>query len=155
MAERACTLPAATEEVDYEPEALDELYRLTDGYPYFVQAYGKVTWDVAVDTPITGRRDVQAAPEAEAELAVGFFGARYDRATPAERDYMLAMADLGEGTDDLAVSTADVAKLLGRKPQSLSPARDGLIKKGLVFSDERGTVAFTVPHFGKFLRSQR
>lgn len=155
MAERAWIVPAASEDATYEPKALDELYRLTDGYPYFVQAYGKVTWDVAVDTPIRWSDVMQAAPEAEAELAVGFFGARYDRATPAERDYMVAMADLGEGTDDLAVSTADIAKLLARKPQSLSPARDGLIKKGLVFSGERGTVAFTVPHFGRFLRSQR
>ncbi len=155
MAERAWMLPAATEDATYERRALEELYQLTDGYPYFVQAYGKVTWDVAVESPITWSDVMQAAPEAEAELAVGFFGARYDRATPAERDYMVAMADLGEGTDDLAVSTADVAKLLGRRPQSLSPARDGLIKKGLVFSGERGTVAFTVPHFGKFLRSQR
>jgi hypothetical protein len=155
MAERAWTLPAASEDATYEPGALEELYRLTDGYPYFVQAYGKVTWDLAVTSPITWADVMQAAPEAEAELAVGFFGARHDRATPAEREYMVAMADLGEGTDDLAVSTADVARLLGRKPQSLSPARDGLIKKGLVFSGERGTVAFTVPHFGKFLRSQR
>ncbi|MCW2846929.1 MAG: hypothetical protein JWR90_903 [Marmoricola sp.] len=155
MAERAWTVPAATEDATYEPKALEELYRLTDGYPYFVQAYGKVTWDVAVDTPIRWTDVMQAAPEAEAELAVGFFGARYDRATPAERDYMTAMADLGEGNQDLAVSTADIARLLERKPQSLSPARDGLIKKGLVFSGERGTVAFTVPHFGKFLRSQR
>jgi hypothetical protein len=155
MAERAWIVPAATEDASYEPEALAELYRLTDGYPYFVQAYGKVTWDVAVDTPIRWADVMQAAPEAEAELAVGFFGARYDRATPAERDYMVAMADLGEGTADLAVSTADIAKRLERRPQSLSPARDGLIKKGLVFSGERGTVAFTVPHFGKFLRNQR
>jgi AAA ATPase domain len=155
MAERAWTLPAATEDATYEPKALDELYRLTDGYPYFVQAYGKVTWDVAVDSPIRWVDVMQAAPEAEAELAVGFFGARYDRATPAERDYMAALADLGEGNHDTAVSTADIARLLGRKPQSLSPARDGLIKKGLVFSGERGTVAFTVPHFGRFLRSQR
>ncbi len=155
MAERAWKVPAATEDATYEPKALDELYRLTDGYPYFVQAYGKVTWDVAVATPIRWADVMQAAPEAEAELAVGFFGARYDRATPAERDYMVAMADLGEGIDDLPVSTADIAKLLARKPQSLSPARDGLIKKGLVFSGERGTVAFTVPHFGKFLRAQR
>jgi hypothetical protein len=155
MADRAWTLPAAGEDATYEPKALDELYRLTDGYPYFVQAYGKVTWDVAIDTPIRAEDVQAAAPEAESELAVGFFGARYDRATPAERDYMVSMADLGKGTDDLAVSTADIAKLLNRRPQSLSPARDGLIKKGLVFSGERGTVAFTVPHFGKFLRSQR
>jgi hypothetical protein len=155
MAERAWLLPAASEEATYERKALDELYRLTDGYPYFVQAYGKVTWDVAVESPITWSDVMQAAPEAEAELAVGFFGARYDRATPAERDYMVAMAELGEQYGDRAVPTAEVAKLLDRKPQSLSPARDGLIKKGLVFSGERGSVAFTVPHFGKFLRAQR
>jgi hypothetical protein len=153
MADRALLVPAGTEDVDYRPDALDELYALTDGYPYFVQAYGKVTWDAAVASPI-GVSDVrEAAPEAEAELAVGFFGARYDRATPAERDYMRAMADLGARHDDGAVTTADIARALGRKPQSLSPARDGLIKKGLVYSSERGTVAFTVPHFGKFLRA--
>jgi hypothetical protein len=155
MADRAWTVPAGSEEVGYEPDALDELYALTDGYPYFVQAYGKVTWDVALSSPIRAVDVRDAAPEAEAELAVGFFGARYDRATPAERDYMSAMADLGEGSGDLAVKTSEIAAHLARKPQSLSPARDGLVKKGLVFSAERGTVAFTVPHFGKFLRSQR
>ncbi len=155
MADRALAAPAATEEVAFELEALDALYELTDGYPYFVQAYGKVTWDVAVGSPIRYADVKEAAPEAEAELAVGFFGARYDRATPAERDYMRTMAELGGETGDGPVSTADIATSLRRKPQSLSPARDGLIKKGLVYSSERGTVAFTVPHFGKFLRGQR
>ncbi len=154
MAERAWRLPAGTEGVTFEDAAIDELYRLTDGYPYFVQAYGKVTWDAAVGDPITPDDVREAAPEAEAELAVGFFGARYDRATPAERDYMTAMADLGRDLDDGPVATADIARHLARKPQSLSPARDGLIKKGLVFSAERGSVAFTVPHFGKFLRGR-
>jgi hypothetical protein len=54
---------------------------------------------------------------------------------------------------DVAVSTTDVAVVLGRKPSSLSPARDALIKKGLVYSAERGTLAFTVPHFGRWLRT--
>jgi hypothetical protein len=154
MADRAWRRPAADEGVEFEQEALDELYRLTDGYPYFVQAYGKVTWDAAVGSPITPADVKEAAPDAEAELAVGFFGARYDRATPAERDYMTAMADLGAEYGDGAIPTSDVARHLGRKPQSLSPARDGLIKKGLVYSGERGSVAFTVPHFGQFLRSR-
>jgi AAA ATPase domain len=154
MADRALLVPAGTEDVDYAAEALDELYALTDGYPYFVQAYGKVTWDAAVASPIQVSDVREAAPEAEGELAVGFFGARYDRATPAERDYMRTMADLAVERHDGLVATADIATSLGRKPQSLSPARDGLIKKGLVYSSERGSVAFTVPHFGKFLRGQ-
>jgi hypothetical protein len=149
-ADQALTAPAALEGVRFTREALDALYGVSDGYPYFVQAYGKVAWDVAPRSPITEPDVRVAAPEAEAELAVGFFGSRYERATPAERDYMRAMASLG----DVAVPTADVAEALGRKPASLSPARDNLIKKGLIFANERGSVAFTVPHFGKFLRAQ-
>jgi hypothetical protein len=149
-ADRALLAPAEREDVTFEPAALDALYGAADGYPYFVQAYGKVTWDVAAASPITPADVAMAAPVAEAELAVGFFGSRYDRATPAEREYMHAMAELG-GPQGAAVATSEVAVSLGRKPASLSPARDSLIKKGLVYSAERGQIAFTVPHFGRYL----
>ncbi len=151
-ADRALLAPAAREDVEFEPAALDALYAAADGYPYFVQAYGKVTWDVAAASPITAADVAMAAPVAETELAVGFFGSRYDRATPAEREYMHAMAELG-GPQGTAVATSEVAVSLGRKPASLSPARDSLIKKGLVYSAERGQIAFTVPHFGRYLLS--
>jgi hypothetical protein len=141
--------------VEYEAKALDALYEASGGYPYFVQAYGKATWDHAPRTPITAADVRVAAPEAEAELAVGFFGSRYERATPAEREYMRAMASLSTvDTEGDAVPTAEVARALERRPASLSPARDALIKKGLIYSGERGTVAFTVPHFGRYLRTQ-
>jgi hypothetical protein len=154
-ADHALSAPALREGVDFEAKALDTLYEASGGYPYFVQAYGKATWDHAPRTPITAADVRVAAPEAEAELAVGFFGSRYERATPAEREYMRTMAALSS-TDDAAeaVPTADIAKALARKPTSLSPARDALIKKGLIYSGERGTVAFTVPHFGRYLRAQ-
>ncbi len=150
-ADLALVAPAAEEDVAFEPAALDALFKITEGYPYFVQAYGKVTWDHAPRSPVTADDVRVAAPDAEAELAVGFFGSRYERATPAERDYLRAMAVLSDGADG-AVATAEVAEHLGRKPSSLSPARDSLMKKGLVYSAERGTIAFTVPHFGSYLR---
>jgi hypothetical protein len=149
-ADQALIAPAEREDVWFKQDALDALYAAADGYPYFVQAYGKVTWDVAASSPVTAADVSVAAPEAEGELAVGFFGSRYERATPAEREYMRAMAAIG----DESVPTSSVADELGRKPSSLSPARDGLIKKGLIYSSERGLIGFTVPHFGKFLRSQ-
>jgi hypothetical protein len=149
-ADLALIAPARREGIEFRPAALDALYQAADGYPYFVQAYGKVTWDVATENPVTAEDVAVAAPEAESELAVGFFGSRYERATPAEREYMRAMAALG----DDPVPTARVADELSRKPSSVSPARDSLIKKGLIYSSERGLIAFTVPHFGRFLRSQ-
>lgn len=156
-ADRALAAPAKEEDAEFTTEALEAMYSATAGYPYFVQAYGKTAWDVAPRSPITADDVRVAAPEAEAELAVGFFGSRFERATPAEREYLRAMADVmdGEGDPDdpdATAPTAAVAQLLGRRAQSLSPARDALIKKGLVYSGERGRIAFTVPHFGRYLR---
>jgi DNA polymerase III delta prime subunit len=153
-ADAALALPAEDEGAGFTSDALDAMYAATGGYPYFIQAYGKAVWDLAPASPMTAEDVAVAAPEAESELAVGFFGSRFERATPGEREYLRAMADvaveLGDETD--AVPTADVATHLARKPQSLSPARDALLKKGLIYSGERGRIAFTVPHFGRYLR---
>jgi hypothetical protein len=159
-ADRALRSPAQEEGADFTEEALAEMYEVTAGYPYFVQAYGKAAWDVAPSSPITADDVRVAAPESEAELAVGFFGSRYERATPAEREYLRAMADVSvdpsptepAAATETGVATSAIAEVLKRKPQSLSPARDGLIKKGLIYSGERGRIAFTVPHFGRYLR---
>jgi hypothetical protein len=160
-ADRALEAPAADEDAAFEPEALAAMYDATGGYPYFIQAYGKAVWDLAPRSPITAADVAVAAPEAESELAVGFFGSRYERATPGERDYLMAMADVavaqaaaGTDVEGDAVLSSDVAAALGKKPQSLSPARDSLLKKGLVYSGERGRIAFTVPHFGRYLRER-
>jgi hypothetical protein len=157
-ADLALALPAKEEDAEFTEAALDGMYAATGGYPYFIQAYGKAVWDLAPSSPITEADVAVAAPEAERELAVGFFGSRYERATPGEREYLRAMSDVAlslsaPGTPEIdAVPTADVAALLGKKPQSLSPARDSLLKKGLIYSGERGRIAFTVPHFGRYLR---
>ncbi|WP_199429034.1 ATP-binding protein [Qaidamihabitans albus] len=149
-ADRAILAPVEREDAEIAPDALDTLFSASGGYPYFIQAYAKAAWDAAPADPITAEDVRVAAPEAEAELAVGFFGSRYERATPAEREYLVAMAELTQGRDESA-GTSDVAVYLGRKPSSLSPARDSLMKKGLVYSAERGHIAFTVPHFGSYL----
>jgi DNA polymerase III delta prime subunit len=162
-ADLALQSPAKDEGAEFHADALEAMYAATGGYPYFIQAYGKVAWDSAPGSPITGEDIRVAAPEAEAELAVGFFGSRYERATPGEREYLRAMADAAQLVDQDAqgpdlddsesVTTASVAAVLKRKPQSLSVARDALLKKGLIYSAERGRIAFTVPHFGRYLRA--
>jgi hypothetical protein len=150
-ADQAVVAPVSREDASITDEALDALFDAAGGYPYFIQAYGKAAWDAAPSDPITAEDVGVAAPEAEAELAVGFFGSRYERATPAEREYLRAMAELTKGKSDEGAATADIASHLTRKPSSLSPARDSLIKKGLIYSAERGRIAFTVPHFGRYL----
>ena len=129
------------------------MYELTGGYPYFVQAYGKAVWDVAPRSPITPADVAVAAPEAEAELARRLLRLAL-RAGDAGRAGVPARDGRARRRPTTRSATAAVADALGRPPQSLSPARDGLLKKGLVYSGQRGRIAFTVPHFGRYLRAQ-
>jgi hypothetical protein len=147
--EQAILAPAARRNVTYTPDALADVAALADGYPYFVQAYGKAVWNAADRSPITSDDVAAARPEADQERAL-FFGARYERATEAERAYMRAMAHHGDGP----VPTAAVARTARRPLRSLSAARDTLIRKTLIYSPERGYVAFAVPHFAAYLREE-
>jgi len=142
--------PAADLDVSYDPDALAALADVSGGYPFFIQAYGKHSWDTSEDSPITLEDVALATPRAYQELVHSFFQPRYDRATPAERRYLHALADL----ETEPAQSADVARSLGHdNPSKASPQRDGLLGKGLVFAPERGLLAFTVPHMGAYLRN--
>lgn len=146
---RAFVTPAEDLGVGYTAAAIDQLVALCGGYPFFIQSYGKHVWDVADDSPIAEDDVELAAPRAYRELVDSFFKPRYDRATPAERRYLHAMAELG----DADVASTDVAVRLGHdQPSRVSPQRDGLLTKGLIYAPERGLLAFTVPHMAAYLR---
>ena len=145
----AFAAPAERLGVSFDAEALDELILISEGYPFFIQVYGKHTWDTAENPPISSRDVEFSAPRAYSELVYSFFRPRYNRATPAERRYLHAMADL----DIEPVQSSDVAIALGHdNPALASTQRDGLLGKGLVFAPERGQLSFTVPQMGRFLR---
>ncbi len=150
-ATEALVVPAQRLGVEFTPGGIEAILNASGGYPYFIQAYGKHTWDVADRSPID-LEDVQlGSVEARRELDVGFFGTRLDRATPKEREYLQAMAELGEQP----TGTGAVAAHLGKPAGNLSVARDQLLKKGLIYSPDRGLVAFTVPRFGEFILSRQ
>lgn len=145
----AITAPASRLGVEFTRAALDSILDLSEGYPYFIQAFSQGAWDEAPGSPI-GLADVEAGRLlAQEELNSGFFGPRVQRATPRQREYMVAMATLGRDV----VQASSVAESLNVPVSTLSPVRDALIKKGLIYSPERGCLAFTVPHFSHYLRA--
>ncbi|MCY3807208.1 MAG: hypothetical protein OXG55_10520 [bacterium] len=122
---------------------------MTEGYPYFLQEFGKQSWDIAAGPATITRGDVEAAvPVAKEELDTGFFRVRLDRSTPGERAYLSAMASLGAGP----YRSADVAAVMGRTTPGAGSLRDALIKRGLCHAPRRGVIAFTVPMFDDFVR---
>jgi hypothetical protein len=131
-----------------EQEALHEIFRLTKGYPYFLQEWGYQAWNHAVASPIS-LHDVRETTElVTRRLDENFFRVRFDRLTPREKQYLRAMAELGPGP----YRTADIADTMGVKITTLGPVRASLIKKGMVYSPSHGDMAFTVPLFDEFMR---
>jgi AAA ATPase domain len=146
--ERALQDPVRAEGVEFEHRALHEIFRLTQGYPYFLQEWGYQAWNHAEVSPI-GEPVVRETSEAVSKrLDDNFFRVRFDRLTPREKTFLRAMAELGPGP----YRTGDIADKLGVKISTLGPVRASLIKKGMVYSPSHGEMAFTVPLFDDFMR---
>jgi AAA ATPase domain len=147
-AREAIIKPALEEGVAFQQDAVDLILEKTEGYPYFLQEWGKHAWDIATLSPITTQNVLDASDEAVAALDEGFFRVRFDRLTPTERQYLRAMASLGAGPH----RSGDIAEQLGRSVQSLAPLRANLIAKGMIWSPTHGDTAFTVPLFDEFMK---
>jgi len=144
----ALCLPAEKEDVRFEDVAVAEVLAQTQGYPYFLQEWGKHCWDVAEASPINLADARTASERAIAELDASFFRVRFDRLTPQEKAYLRAMAELGAGP----YRSGDVANRLGRMVTAVAPTRAALIAKGMAYSPAHGDIAFTVPLFDGFMR---
>ena len=148
-ARAALVTPADRSGASYEEDAVELILAAADGYPYFIQEYGRVVWEEVGISPITGAGVRDALPVALEILDKEFFDNRVEEATNEERRYISAMADLGDGPQN----TGQVSERAGyQRRTSSSKARQALIKKGLIYDPEHGTVDFTVPHFADFMR---
>lgn len=140
--------PASDQGVSVNDDALNQIIKETRGYPYFLQEWGKHSWDVATSSPITLADVNQATTSAIAALDESFFRVRFDRLTPLEKKYLRAMSDLGVGPH----RSGDIAEKMGRDVTTLGPTRSQLIVKGMIWSPSHGDTAFTVPLFDEFMK---
>lgn len=147
-AKEAIGQPIADEGESIESAALQAIVDRTRGYPYFLQEWGFQAWNVSDKSPITEDDVKEAADFALKRLDDGFFKVRFDRLTPKERDYVIAMAKLGSGP----YRSSDVADILGEKMNALGPRRATIIAKGMIYSPSHGDIAFTVPMFDEYLK---
>jgi hypothetical protein len=145
---RALRKPVQMAGIDFESSALEEIYRLTKGYPYFIQEWGYQSWNLATGNLITLQVVQEATAEVIPRLDKNFFRVRFDRLIPSEKRFLRAMACLGFG----AHRVGDIAEILNVKMSSLSPVRSRLIKRGMIYSPAYGDMAFTVPLFDEFMR---
>ena len=146
-AAKALNDPAQAEGVVFESSALAEIYRMTKGYPYFLQEWGYQSWNQAKTSPISVKVIQESTNMVIQRLDKNFFRVRFDRLIPSEKNFLRAMAELGPGSH----RSGDIADILNFKITSLAPVRSKLIKKGMIYSPAHGELAFTVPLFDEFM----
>lgn len=145
----ALTRPSEARGVMWSDAALTVAKASIRGYPYFAQACGKHVWDVAVRAEISQSDAEIGVGLARDEVDRGLYQSRWDRATPAQREMMKAMAidaDAASAIQDLVVRTGK------SRTSDLSVSRNELIKNGHIYASDRGYVAFTVPGMADFIR---
>ena len=125
----ALCVPAAKSNVTFDDAAISEILAQTLGYPYFLQEWGKHSWNLADRSPIKGNDARRATVQALAELDASFFRVRFDRLAPG-----------------------NIADRLGRRVTAVAPVRSTLIAKGMIYSPAHGDTAFTVPLFDGFMK---
>ena len=139
--------PIRAERETIRPAAVELIVERTHGYPYFLQEWGYQAWNASDASPIDVA-DVEVASDRALErLDQGFFQVRFDRLTPKERDYVIAMARLGKGP----YRSGDVADQMGENTKALGPTRHHIIQKGMIYSPAHGDIDFTVPLFDEYL----
>jgi hypothetical protein len=146
-AETAIRQPIEGEGEKINDNAIKEILVKTKGYPYFLQEWGYQCWNIGMGPRLNLEDASKAAGEATKRLDEGFFKVRFDRLTPKEREYVIAMAKLGAGP----YRSSDVAEALQETHQSLGPRRAQIISKGMIYSPSHGDIAFTVPLFNEYL----
>lgn len=143
--------PAESQGSAWSRDAVDVVVEASAGYPYFLQEFAKASWDYAPG-PTIELDDAQVGVRAGREkLDDGFFRSRWNRATPAERAYLRAMAADGENPS----SSSEIVRRLGKtRAQQVGPTRARLIQKGLLYAPEHGLIACTVPGMSEFVSRQ-
>lgn len=123
------------------------------GYAYKVQLIGDETWKIAgypdPGSPLTAEHVAEALPQVDVHMKT-LFRARWRSASPKQRELLSSIAELG-GRD---VKREDIAAHLGVTSQSISMARDGLLRRGIVDANRHGRVSFTVPGFTEWILEQ-
>ncbi len=146
-AQDAIAIPAELAGASFAPEALDTIFRETQGYPYFLQTWAYNLWNASKSPHITLNDVLKAKPRILQSLDNSFFRVRYDRLTPREKIFMHAMARCEQHDCTLA----EVAKQMQSNSSSISRIREQLVRKGMLYSPRHGCIRYTVPLFKDFL----
>lgn len=146
--------------VGFTDESLGIIWRVTRGYPYFIQFVCREAFDVWVQNDADGIEPQEIPQEAILrKLDVDFFAGRWARATDRQRELLTTIAWLENSDSEFTVQEiADKSlDVFPNRPFSKSHINQMLVtltERGLVYKNRHGKYSFAVPLFNQFIMRQ-
>ena len=144
--------PARALGIEWDDDALRSAVEAAAGFPYSVQLIGDATWTAAGYPPagdVLRLAQVEIGKARALEDLDSLFRSRWQQATPAEQDFLAAMARLEAAGP---ITRRAVVDALGGS--DVSVVRSRLIDKGMIDAPSYGNLGFTVPGFAHWIRSR-
>lgn len=133
-----------------DPEALELLIRVAQGYPYLIQLAGDYAWRNTPSEETISVKDAQIAHDKAIKSVQRRVISRvYEDLSERDRDFVNAMAVDVAGRSKMS----DIADRMGTYGQYAQIYKTRLINSGYVQPDGRGYVAFSLPYLGDYIRS--
>lgn len=139
-------------------EAVESIFKLSGGYPYFIQFICKEVYDSFIQKRNTGQPAAVPVEEIVKKLDSDFFYGRWARATDRQRELMSLISKLENCDSEFAVQQiAEISQTVSSKPFSSSNILqmfNTLIDTGLIFRNRHGKYSFAVPMLSNFIKRQ-
>lgn len=142
----------------YFPKPItDKIFRLSGGYPYFVQYYAREVWQIFH----LNRQSVQNSIDFDsitAKLDLDYFDLSMHKLPDQDHRLVLVIAKMGKGVFSVGELTHFAEKNNFKIGDRTTVTRilNSLIEKGVIFKEKRAKYQFSVPGFSEYLeRSER
>lgn len=152
-AREAFVRPLSESDLSADDDLIQEVIKEVEGYPYFIQLWGRELWDVAdyagFDRLSLGVLE-QARPEIYRRLDLDFYEPRISTLTPAEQDVLIASANASYPPLEVREMNEKVEKT----PQNVNVLLGRLVEQGVLYRVRKGEYKYTAPRFHDYLKRQ-
>lgn len=142
----------------FSDSAVNEIVKMSGGYPYFIQFIGKEVFDAWIAKFTKGEVPSVQSEQILEKLDQDFFAPRWTRATDRQQQFMKVIAQLPNADEEFSV--AEIVKAsreylkAGFTPSHATQILQALAERGLIYKNKRGAYSFAVPLLAQFIKRQ-
>lgn len=145
----------------FQDSTVGKIWKVTHGYPYFVQYICREIYDVWLQALESGEKPPSVPMmEIVRKLDSDFFAGRWSRATDRQKQLMAVISSLPNCDSEFTVQeiVEAAANQALDKPFSSSHINQMLVTladAGLIYKNRHGKYSFAVPLLGEFIKRQK